>query len=136
MELKIELWPNFNNMEELTTEKMRQNPASYRKSTNTIYINDSTFFVFDILLKKAFIAHEIGHAVLRDASPLIVNVNGTDYELSEEIRADWLACEWGFFEDLKKDRLLHHGQQYVDLLAGGMTFKGFNRNMIIWQLTH
>lgn len=124
LSLEVELLPNFNDLPESSIEAIRDSPAAYRKSSNKIYVNNSTFFSFNEDVQGAFIAHEIGHVVLQN-TPSDINI---------EIKADRLACEWGFFEALRIERLRSYGQKYVDCLAFWEDMLRFNECMAMWDM--
>lgn len=130
--LEIELLDSFDNLPEGFGHVNARNPAAYCKSTNKIYVNSAIFFSYSEDIQEAFIAHEVGHAIriLKKASPETVEL----ININECIVADRLACKWGYFEPLKRERFNSYGQQYVDCLNLWQDIETFNKCMVAWQI--
>lgn len=92
---------------------IRLNPAVYQRLQQRILINGSKFDPLDPDVAQAVIAHEIGHAVCHRDSLMERPAYRSLYEC---IVAELLACKWGFFDELKKDRLESYGSKYCEIL--------------------
>jgi hypothetical protein len=133
--LEVELLTSFDNFSEASIRKIARNPAAYHKSTNKIYVNSTTFFSYTKDIQEALIAHEVGHAIriLTEASPETVELVVL-IEIDECIIADRLACIWGYFEPLKRERLNSYGQEYVNCLSLWQDRETFNKCMGVWRI--
>jgi Zn-dependent protease with chaperone function len=114
-ELPVVLLPDFGSLPEAHSHPaVRLTPAAYQVRERRIVVNGPAFFVLEADVAEAVLAHEIGHgAYHRDSSTIRTNRYGM---LGECIVADLLACRWGFFEGLRKERLQSYGLQYCQIL--------------------
>jgi hypothetical protein len=125
IQLRVELLPNFEGL-----PIKPENPCAYDPKTCIMLINGSNFFEQPFDCQKSALAHEIGHHV--HDSGLIGRA--AHYEMvSRCIVADWLACVWGFFGGLRRDRAEHYGKEYCEIFAMCGNEEEFFHRMKMWQ---
>ena len=118
LDLRVEVLENFDNLPEAATSQSTKNsPAVYRQSTRTIYVNRSTFFRLPAAAQQGVLGHEIGHAIIQRDSLMEKFVAYDRFgNAGEEFLADRLACQWGFYDGLRVERLTSYGESYVAVL--------------------
>ena len=108
VEIPVVLLPNFDDLGHPVTPR---DPASYRRSTQTILINAQVFLSYSIKAAQFALAHEIAHHAHRSG------IAGFDRDFKAVhpcIIADWLATQWGFAEEIRMARLSDRGAQYCE----------------------
>jgi hypothetical protein len=111
VEIPVVLLPNFNDLGHPVTPR---DPASYRRSTQTILINAQVFLSYSIKAAQFALAHEIGHHAHH------VGITAFRPDLGGVqpcIIADWLATQWGFAEEMRTARLSDQGAEYCEKLS-------------------
>lgn len=104
--------------------------AAYRRSTGTIYINDSSFWLLPEHQRLSALAHEVGHALSHrqelESLPAFA-------ELHDCQIADLLACRWGFHTELRAERAGYYGQGYADALDLWQDEPAYSSAMAKWR---
>jgi len=113
--VEVRLLPNFDAVPEAQLfEVYRREPMLYRASEKRILLNASRLSdVPDGALPGA-LAHEIAHALF-DQKPNAVSIPAGS-SAHECLRADWLACTWGFHAELRKEREQSYGDDFCAAL--------------------
>lgn len=131
LELPVVLLPDFDSLSEAkSSDAVRRSPAAYQLRERRILVNSVAFFHLPTDVAEAALAHEIGHSVCHRHS-LMQRVRSYR-ELGECIVADLLACRWGFFDGLRKERLGSYGEQYCKILELWPNEDEFARRMAEW----
>ncbi|MGH8050534.1 MAG: M48 family metalloprotease [Arenimonas sp.] len=117
------------------SQVMRDTCAAYRRSTNTIHINKSTFNALQPIVMEAVLAHEIGHAhahhcSLMDTMPQYKELGN----YGEEFLADRLACLWGFEDGLCLERESSYKSPYVKALKTWPDEVAYCEAMGLWRM--
>lgn len=134
--IPVETLDNFDDFPESQTSDVYKNStAVYRQSTKTIYLNRARFFGQDDDIQEAIVAHEIGHALAHRDSLIKNNLaySQLDPVSAEEYLADRLACLWGFFDGLRKERLSSYGRKYVEGLELWQDEASYIDAMVRWH---
>jgi Zn-dependent protease with chaperone function len=131
LKLPLVLLPDFDSLPEANlAAAIRLTPTAYQRLERRILVNAATFSTLQEDVAEAVLAHEIGHALCHRDS---IMERATDYRfLGECIVADLLACKWGFFDALKKERLKSNGPQYSQILGLWSDEGEFVRRMTEW----
>ena len=133
LELSVILLDNFDSLPEAKLRAtILRDAAAYRPSDRKILINASTFLHLSDDVSAAVLMHEVAHAVcqrdsIRKKDPIL------GIPVSEEIIADLLVCQWGFFVDLMKERLISFGSQYCEILKRWPDEDEFIGRMTVWN---
>lgn len=129
-QIPVALKADFRNEPEATKyPSIAKNPALYRKSAKTIFVNAEVFFMKSASVQEATLAHEVGH-LFCDLSPCPeVGVDG----IGECGMADLLACRWGYLDELKVDRMPCYGKEYCDILDSWNNQEEFLERMKVWH---
>lgn len=120
----IKIVPNFNNI--ISTKKSAV--GFYKKSDNTIYLNNSIFKTINKKQQKAVILHEYAHLLFHQCNLIQV------YTDDEEISADWYVCKWHCLDGLIEFRTKEYGQDYANALVQWEIIKTFEILMSSWHL--
>lgn len=86
-------------------------------------------------VQEAVIAHEIAHALAhRDSLMESLSIYSVFGPYGEEFLADRLACEWGFFEGVRMERIGSYGAPYVRALEQWEDESAYCKEMRKWHL--
>jgi hypothetical protein len=85
-------------------------------------------------VQQAALVHEIAHAALH-RQPVVLIDPVYRIPLSEEIVADLLVCRWGFFSELRQERIVSVGARYCEILELWPRKEELIHEMTIWYLT-
>jgi hypothetical protein len=133
LELPVVLLANFDSLPDSTATD-RRSPCAYQVRENRIIVNTSRFFDLENDVAEAALAHEAAHGLYhRDRIVKRCMFLGIPMLASEEVVADLLACRWGFFEGLKKERLQSYGSQYCKILELWPNEEVFLRGMTMFE---
>jgi hypothetical protein len=136
MVIPVELLESFDVISEAgKSQATKDTHAAYRRSTKTLYLNRRTFSSLQTQVQEAVVAHEIAHALahrdsLMDKLPMYAEFGN----FGEEFLADRLACEWGFFEGLRIERIASYGQAYVMALEKWEDETTYCKEMSLWHI--
>ena len=113
----------------------RKNPAIFRPSENTVYVNRAVFFGSDELAQRAVLAHEVAHAARHAEGIAHDDVGDGEFE------TDLLACRMGFAEEVGADRGRGNPEwgealrQWEDPAAAMQAWtRGQERRLIAWAV--
>jgi hypothetical protein len=136
MLLPVELLEDFDDLPEATkSQAQRHTSAAYRRSTKSIYINRRTFMPLHREVQESVLAHEIGHALAhRDSLMKNSELYSEFGAFGEEFLADRLACEWGFFDGVRMERIHSYGAPYVKALEKWEDETEYCKAMKIWHI--
>lgn len=132
--IEVKVLDNFDHIPEASqSEVIKKTGAFYRKSEKTIYINKCVFFQEKEDIQESTMAHEIGHAL--DHRDSLTNKYGFSNfgQYGCEFLADQLACRWGFFDGIAKERAISYGCKYVDALSSWSNHDSYLKKMSIWH---
>ena len=134
--LPVEVVPDFTHQPEAEKVKgLKDTSAFYRHSTRTVYINRAVFFLQERDVQEAVLAHEIVHALVHRGSLADILLKYTGfYSDAEEFIADRIACTWGYYEGLRKERIVSYKQSYVNALDKWEDEEAYIKAMRLWDI--
>lgn len=116
-------------------EQTKGDDACYCRSLHTVFVNER-LFGRDPEIQLALFAHEIAHAYIHIKAVPIPSCKPGRGVMVEDMWADRLACEWGFLDGLRNDRMGHrdYGADYVKCLEKFRDLGDFTDCMCRWKL--
>jgi hypothetical protein len=120
VEIPVVLLADFSQLGPPVTAR---DPTAYNRSEKRIFVNArvSPSFRED----AAHLAHEIGHhAHDTGISGVLLGAKG----LHPCLISDWLAAQWGFSEEMRRERLADRGPEYCDELSSIST----EEDLLLW----
>lgn len=122
VEIPVVLLADFSQLGPPVTAR---DPTAYNRSENRIFVNARVFPSFREDSAHFALAHEIGHdAHDTGISGVLLGAKG----LHPCLIADWLATQWGFSEEMRRERLADRGPEYCDELSSIST----EEDLLLW----
>ena len=122
VEIPVVLLPDFSQLGPPVTAR---DPTAYNRSEKRIFVNARVFPSFREGAAQFALAHEIGHHA-HDTG--ISGVLPGAKALHPCLIADWLAAQWGFSEEMRRERLADRGPEYCDKLSSIST----EEDLLLW----
>jgi hypothetical protein len=133
--LSVVLLPDFESLPEAKiSSAYRFTPAAYQRRERRIILHQGLFSALSSDVQQAALVHEIAHAALQ-RQPVVLIDPVYRIPLSEEIVADLLVCRWGFFSELRQERIVSVGARYCEILELWPRKEELIHEMTIWYQT-
>lgn len=135
LDVPVELVSDFDDLPEAKMNPFfKVEPAFYRLSTRTIYVNGREFRKLGATEKEATLLHETGHAYLHFSGPAFAISEGFPDPTDEDPIVDYALCRAGFEEQIIAERMRpnSYGPEYCEILRGWRNKPEYIDRMFIW----
>jgi hypothetical protein len=135
LSLTVKLLGNFDDLLEADESSWVKNTGViYRDTTQTIYVNRSTFSLLSGQVQEATFVHEIARALVNRESLMDIPAKYAMFgRFGEAVLIDYLACKWGFLEGLRAERMSSYGQHYIEALNKWRDENEYIKAMNLWR---